>query len=442
MSSNQITLPNNINVELHNDGTATVVKSPDSAGEIVIQKSVKHENKEYIITNIGTNAFKNNNNVKSIKFTEDSEIRKFCKFSFDAYLSSLYLPPLLEELESGWCLFARGLVDLTLSPKNKHFIYQNGLLMDPEKTIIYFVRRDLVSATVPKTVKVIGDYAFSHSRVKSVTFENNSHLEIVGFQAFNNCMSIQSIYFPPLLKSFGRFCFSMSSIGKIECDSENIEIQRDCFQFCKKLSNVSFRKVKKLTIEDSAFKDNSRNFVLTVLEGADIQGEGIPKSIKCISQEDMDFATSRAQKEKENLKNVQDIEGEVKIDMSKPESAANIIDKIPSNIKDIEIENAKMREILNTNNGQYDFKIQNIEVLNSIHSDDHSDVVKVIDKVNGKILCKKTVHGGSYDVSFLNTLMTVRSCCICSLYGYNVDVNNKITQTSFFLEFLYYIPNI
>ena len=50
MSSNQITLPNNINVELHNDGTATVVKSPDSAGEIVIQKSVKHENKEYIIT--------------------------------------------------------------------------------------------------------------------------------------------------------------------------------------------------------------------------------------------------------------------------------------------------------------------------------------------------------------------------------------------------------
>ena len=101
-----------------------------------------------------------------------------------------------------------------------------------------------------------------------------------------------------------------------------------------------------------------------------------------------------------------------------------------------------MREILNTNNGQYDFKIQNIQVLNSIHSDDHSDVVKVIDKVNGKILCKKTVHGGSYDVSFLNTLMTVRSCCICSLYGYNVDVNNKITQTSFFLEFLYYIPNI
>ena len=87
MSSNQITLPNNINVELHNDGTATVVKSPDSAGEIVIQKSVKHENKEYIITNIGTNAFKNNNNVKSIKFTEDSEIRKFCKFSFDTYLS-------------------------------------------------------------------------------------------------------------------------------------------------------------------------------------------------------------------------------------------------------------------------------------------------------------------------------------------------------------------
>ena len=101
-----------------------------------------------------------------------------------------------------------------------------------------------------------------------------------------------------------------------------------------------------------------------------------------------------------------------------------------------------MREILNTNNGQYDFKIQNIQVLNSIHSDDHSDVVKVIDKVNGKILCKKTVHGGSYDVSFLNTLTTFRSCCICFLYGYNVDVNNKITQTSFFLEFLYYIPNI
>ena len=102
MSSNQITLPNNINVELHNDGTANVVKSPDLADKIVIQKSMKHENKEYIITNIGTNAFKNNNNVKSIKITEDSEIRKFCKFSFDTYLSSLYLPPLLEELESGW----------------------------------------------------------------------------------------------------------------------------------------------------------------------------------------------------------------------------------------------------------------------------------------------------------------------------------------------------
>ena len=59
----------------------------------------------------------------------------------------------------------------------------------------------------------------------------------------------------------------------------------------------------------------------------------------------------QAEHKKKNIKNVQDIEGEVKIDMSKPESAANIIDKIPSNIKEIEIEKEKMREILNTNNG-------------------------------------------------------------------------------------------
>ena len=79
-------------------------------------------------------------------------------------------------------LFARGLVDLTLSPKNKHFIYQNGLLIDPEKTIIYFVRRDLVSATFPKTVKVIGDYAFSHSRGAAAVLEEVNTF-VVGVEA-------------------------------------------------------------------------------------------------------------------------------------------------------------------------------------------------------------------------------------------------------------------
>lgn len=109
--------------------TAKIMKASDAKGDLVIPTKVNYKDKDYKVTVIGTGAFSGNENVKSLKFENDSAL---------------------------------------------HAIEKNS-----------FVGCKLTSVVFPASLTRIGDNAFSNcSELKSVEFANGSQLVALGKNVF------------------------------------------------------------------------------------------------------------------------------------------------------------------------------------------------------------------------------------------------------------------
>jgi hypothetical protein len=91
--------------------------------------------------------------------------------------------------------------------------------------------------SIPKSVEVIGDYAFSDCiRLLSITLPDN--LKKIGDIAFGGCLNMTSIVLPDNLREIGYYAFGGTGLTSIDIPN-NIEIigQR-AFSFCRSLSKV------------------------------------------------------------------------------------------------------------------------------------------------------------------------------------------------------------
>ena len=180
--------------------TAKIINSPQARDNIFISKSVNYLSQEYLITRIDDYCFKDNLQICSINFSEDSELcsignRVFCYSSIEV----LHIPSTVDMLEEGWCSNTKNLNHVYLSPNNKNYKY----LDETQKIIIgksdsksdtydkiVFSCRDIIRVTIPSSIKQIGSYAFNHSNLKHIYFEKNSKLEIIEIGAFDKCQLI------------------------------------------------------------------------------------------------------------------------------------------------------------------------------------------------------------------------------------------------------------
>ena len=62
--------------------TARVTISPNAKGTILIEHSIHHQSNNYTIISIFFSAFKKNQNIESIQFTEDSDLSQLTKNHF------------------------------------------------------------------------------------------------------------------------------------------------------------------------------------------------------------------------------------------------------------------------------------------------------------------------------------------------------------------------
>lgn len=192
-----------------NDFTAQIINSPCAKGDIFIPKSINYESNDYIITSIQKNSFVNNEEIVSINFDENSEIRSIGENAFyHSSIKSISIPPSLEKLEEGWCRFALYLNDIFLSPNNNSYKY----LDDNQKIVVgksnpnednfdtlVFGCRDIDRLKIPSTIKYISSYAFSECRIKCFEYEGDSQLEIIGKGALN-LSSVTHFYIPRTVK--------------------------------------------------------------------------------------------------------------------------------------------------------------------------------------------------------------------------------------------------
>ena len=134
--------------------------------------------------------------VKSIGY------RAFCGCKS---LRSVKLPGSLERLEfDGEVIAGCNLDTITIDPSNKYFHVKGNCLLNEDCTILI---RGCNSSTIPNTVKLIGDDAFSGcTRLAGIVIPDG--VEEIGTRAFENCIALTGIDIPKSVKRVGLVAFN------------------------------------------------------------------------------------------------------------------------------------------------------------------------------------------------------------------------------------------
>lgn len=133
--------------------------------------------------------------VKSIGY------RAFCGCKS---LRSVKLPGSLERLDDGEVIAGCNLDTITIDPSNKYFHVKGNCLLNEDCTILI---RGCNSSTIPNTVKLIGDDAFSGcTMLAGIVIPDG--VEEIGTRAFENCIALTCIDIPKSVKRVGLVAFN------------------------------------------------------------------------------------------------------------------------------------------------------------------------------------------------------------------------------------------
>ena len=167
---------------------------------------------------------------------------------------------------------------------------ENELIIDGTKLIK--AKKDIKKAEIPNSITSIGEYAFYECKnLTSITFGENSQLEIIGSSAFRFCNMLESIVIPDSvtridsiafancknltsvifgnnsqLTSIGRSVFAgCSSLISIEIPSSVTTIGDGSFASCRSLKEIIFKKNSQLTDISNEIFYNCGNLVSIII---------------------------------------------------------------------------------------------------------------------------------------------------------------------------------
>ena len=103
-----------------------------------------------------------------------------------------------------------------------------------------FTASRITSVSLPNTIRFIDDYAFSNCAFLNTIVLPNS-LESIGQYAFLDCRSLSTIIIPELITTIGRSTFGgCSNLISVTLSSNLKEIGENAFSNCNKLSSIVF----------------------------------------------------------------------------------------------------------------------------------------------------------------------------------------------------------
>ncbi|KAK8865150.1 hypothetical protein M9Y10_010684 [Tritrichomonas musculus] len=193
------------------DNTATIVHSPKATGNIFIPHFFEKDNKKYKITNIRFFAF-SSCKFDSLTFPEDSEI-EFDVNCFDyAHYKKLQIPPKVKNIIRSIAEINE-LDEIEISRNNHHLILFNNQFIlsksndDIDKfDVLQFCMTDVEEAVIPAQISIIESKSFFNRKLKSIKFETNSELKIIGFEAFFRTR-IEDLIIPASVEMIGEGSF-------------------------------------------------------------------------------------------------------------------------------------------------------------------------------------------------------------------------------------------
>lgn len=225
-----------------NEGTANVVGFRcKKKSDIIIPRSVNYNSKEYVVTKISQKAFSFSQKVKSLQFSEDSEIRIIEQKAFQlSSIEKIIIPPSLTQLDERCFYLAINLKKVIVMPNNPVYcslyndqiICQKSSIEKVDFDVLFYCVQNLETITIPNFIETIGAFSFESSEIKSVEFPPDSKLKLIENHAFD-FSKIESIKIPPHLTKISNrsfvFCGNLHQFDIPE-NSELQVIDESAFQ--------------------------------------------------------------------------------------------------------------------------------------------------------------------------------------------------------------------
>ena len=239
--------------------------SDEYSGSVVIPEKVTYDSKEYSVTRIGNNAFRDCSGLTSVTIPnsvtsigEDTffncpsltsvdipnSVTSIGNYAFYACsgLAAVHITDL-----SAWCKIK--FYDWASNPTfYAHHLYLNGeeitnLVIPDDITSIgeraFSGCSGLNSVTIPNSVTSIGQSAFSGcSGLTSVTIPNS--VTSIGQSAFSGCSGLASVTIPNSVTSIGNYAFSdCSGLTSVTIPNSVTSIGYNAFRGCSGLKSVT-----------------------------------------------------------------------------------------------------------------------------------------------------------------------------------------------------------
>ncbi|KAK8883231.1 hypothetical protein M9Y10_045882 [Tritrichomonas musculus] len=223
------------------------------------------------VRSIGCEAFHSCGQLKTIEFSEGSKLTLIDTFAFSySLIKSLVIPPNVEILKEGWNASTPNLVDVSVSPRNKNFIffkYKNNSMIigksDKSSSIfdnLVFVNFKVKCFVIPSFIKHICGFTFTGiPSCNEIEFEENSQIISVGTNAFGKS-NLENIALPKNANKFAERMFEDCRYLKtVELLGDDVFIEGNCFYLCYNLFIVSLPNARILTIAYSALENGNTN---------------------------------------------------------------------------------------------------------------------------------------------------------------------------------------
>ncbi len=197
---------------------------------------------------------------KRIQFCIPEGVKRVEPFAFaNCSLEELVIPSSVNNIENA--AFGGSIKSIFVDDSNTAYCVRDGLLLTKDTTTVLryvgdestvevplgvtniatgaFARTDLACITLPETVQIIGNAAFSNCDCLE-TIELSQGITSIEQYAFYGCKKLKAITLPASLKSIGRNTFEgCSSLTEIEIPQGVIEFDGKMFGGCTSLKIVT-----------------------------------------------------------------------------------------------------------------------------------------------------------------------------------------------------------
>ncbi len=193
------------------------------------------------VTSIGSSAFANCYNLLSVEIADSVTLIMSGAFAAAIKLDRVEIPASVTNIVSGAFSGCTSLLEISVDPDNKYFCDQDGVLFDKNMyTLICYPagKRD-TAYTIPETVTLIEEYAFSYCEYLTEV-ENNNSVAHIWENAFSNCSELASVHFGDSLLSIGDYAFYYcTSLTSLNIGNSVERIGDDAFYYCYELPGLA-----------------------------------------------------------------------------------------------------------------------------------------------------------------------------------------------------------